>query len=257
MVNRDEDVRLDNERTFWDHHIPPLASCLEEYRRGPDPNTAALLDAMEPLEGRTVLDFACGAGVMSAWLTDRGAKVTGVDLSDGAVDRAVELFDTLDMRATFVAEDVATLVEAESAGFDRIVGRYALHHVDPQVVGPLLAGCMASDGKAGFVETMVTNPVLRLARKRLVGRFGVPRLGTLDEKPLTAGDVAYLHTIFGPGDLEAAEFTFLRILDRQIFKYRSPLVSRAFGAVDDLLGRPPSLTFLSYHQVLTFHSPPR
>ncbi len=119
-------TRLDNERAFWDHHIPPLASCLEEYHRGPDPNTTALLDALEPLAGRSVLDFACGA-VMSAWLTDRGADVTGVDLSEGAVERAVELFHALGLRATFVAEDVAAIAGADGNRFDRIAGRYALH----------------------------------------------------------------------------------------------------------------------------------
>jgi SAM-dependent methyltransferase len=252
MARRDEEVRLDNERAFWDHHIPPLASCLEEYHRGPDPNTTALLDALEPLAGQSVLDFACGAGVMSAWLTARGADVTGVDLSDGAVERARELFDVIGLRATFVADDVAALASDGTKRFDRIAGRYALHHVDPQVVGPLLGRCMASDGKAAFVETMVTNPILRLARKHLVGRLGVPRLGTLDEQPLTRADISFLTTVFGASTVQVTEMAFLRILDRQVLGFRSPPASRLLGGVDDLLGRWNRLNYLSYHQVLVF-----
>ncbi|MGI8983043.1 MAG: class I SAM-dependent methyltransferase [Acidimicrobiales bacterium] len=247
-----DELRLDSERVFWDHHVPALDRCLEEYRQGPDPNTAALIDALEPLTGRSVLDFACGAGVMSAWLVARGADVTGVDLSDGAVERAEELFEALGLDATFVAEDVAVLASNETKRFDRITGRYALHHVDPQVIAPLLGRCLASDGKAAFVETMVTNPILRLARKHSVGKLGVPRLGTLDEQPLTQDDVAFLAEVFGASNVQVAELAFFRIFDRQLFRYRSPRASRILGGVDDFLGRWDSLRFLSYKQVLIF-----
>jgi SAM-dependent methyltransferase len=252
----ENELRLDNERAFWDHHVPELNRCLEEYREGPDANTAALLDALEPLAGRSVLDFACGAGVMSAWLTDRGAEVTGVDLSDGAVERASELFDALGLKATFIAEDVASISSDHAGSFDRIAGRFALHHVDSQLIGPMLVRCMDADGKAAFVETMVTNPVLRLARDRLVGRFGIPRLGTLDEQPLGGEEIAFLSSIFGTAEVRVAQLNFLRILDRQVLHYRRPWASRILGGVDDLLGRWPRLAFLSYHQVLTFASKP-
>jgi hypothetical protein len=32
----ENELRLDNERAFWDHHVPELSRCLEEYRQGPD-----------------------------------------------------------------------------------------------------------------------------------------------------------------------------------------------------------------------------
>lgn len=41
-----------------------------------------ILDALPPLEGRTVLDLGCGEGGVAAELVGRGARVIGVDLND-------------------------------------------------------------------------------------------------------------------------------------------------------------------------------
>ena len=41
---------------------------------------ARLADLLAPLEGRSILDLGCGAGVTAAYLADRGARVIGVDL---------------------------------------------------------------------------------------------------------------------------------------------------------------------------------
>src|SRR5687767_3283569 len=68
------------EREFWDEHVPSVAACLAEYRAGPDVITAAMLEAAGPLGEVSVLDFACGTGITSAWLAAEGAKVTGIDL---------------------------------------------------------------------------------------------------------------------------------------------------------------------------------
>lgn len=230
----------------------PLEYCLAEYHRGPDPNTAALIEALEPLSGQRVLDFACGAGVLTAWLTARGAEVTGVDLSEGSIERAKELLDQLGLHASLVVADVANLGERGEHRFDRIAGRFALHHVDPGALAPALGACLAVEGRSAFLETMATNPVLRLARNHLVGRFGIPRLGTLDEAPLTMTDVKVLGASLGNPSIRLAQMACMRIFDRQVLRYKSPKMSKALTAVDSLLLRWKPFTFLSYHQVLVF-----
>jgi SAM-dependent methyltransferase len=238
----------DRERDFWDRHVPRIDECLRQYRAGPDPNTAIMLDALEPLEGKRVLDYACGVGVMSAWLADRGATVVGMDLSPVSASRAAEFCDQVGANATFVAGD--DLSEDALPGlFDRIVGRYAIHHVDVATVAPLLAKRLEADGKAAFLETMSRNPVLRLARRHLTGRLHVPRYGTFDEHPLADEDLRVLEKAFGSLECRVAEMTFFRILDRQVFQYRSRRLSGALGALDDLLAKL-GLESWSYHQVL-------
>jgi SAM-dependent methyltransferase len=236
------------ERDFWDEHVPTVARCLAEYHAGPDVITTAMLDALEPLEGTRVLDFACGTGVTSAWLAARGAKVTGLDLSPESSARGAELCRAAGVEAAFVTGPVEA--HPELAAFDRIVGRFALHHVDVAAVAPILAGLLRQGGVAAFIETMDSNPVLRVARRHLVGRFGIPRFGTLDEHPLTRADLAVLERAFGQLEIGVPKMTFLRIFDRQILRHRHERASRALGAVDDFLLERLRLGSWSYHQLL-------
>ena len=241
------DERGHRESDFWGHHIPDLESCLAEFRAGPDPNTEAMLRAVEPVAGARVLDFACGGGVTSAWLAKRGAGVVGVDLSPHSLARAREVHQALGLEATFVP----TLEEAGAGGpFDAVVGRYALHHTDIPALAPALAALIKPGGMGAFVETFATNPVLRLARSSLVGRLGIPKYGTEDERPLGGGDIAALRSAFGHVEVVCAQMHFLRLFDRQVLRYRSPMLSRIVGRIDDATGRMPRSEPLSYLQVV-------
>lgn len=240
--------RGDRERDFWGHHIPSLESCLGEYRAGPDPNTEAMLRAVEPVAGARILDFACGGGVTSAWLAARGAKVVGVDLSPDSLERAREVHAALGLDAIFVP----TLEAADRYGpFDGVVGRYALHHTDVSEVAPLLARRVRAGGVGAFVETFSTNPLLRLARGTLTGRFGVAKLGTDDERPLGQDDLSALESAFGRLEVICAQMHFLRILDRQVLRYRYPPVSSAMAWLDDRIGQLPRSVPFSYFQVVS------
>jgi SAM-dependent methyltransferase len=236
------------EQRFWDEHVPSVADCLNEYRAGPDVMTAALLDALEPLAGVTVLDFACGTGITSAWLADRGASVTGIDLSPESTARAAEFCRAARAEVSFVTGPLDS--QPDLGTYDRIVGRFALHHVDVAAVAPLLASRLRPGGFAAFLETMDTNPLLRPARRHLVGRFGIPRFWTLDEHPLTRADLAVLEAAFGELELRVPRMTFFRIFDRQVLRHRSRRASRAIGALDDLLLTRFHLDSWSYHQLL-------
>ena len=239
--------RDDRERDFWGHHIPSLETCLGEYEAGPDLNTEAMLRAVEPVAGARILDFACGGGVTSAWLSARGARVVGVDLSPESLDRARQVHTALGLEAAFVI----SLEEADSLGpFDAVVGRYALHHTNVAEIGPLLAGRVRPGGRGAFVETFATNPLLHLARRTLPGRLGIRKVGTADERPLGRPDVAALASAFGELELSCAQMHFLRILDRQVLRYRYRRLSAALGWLDDRIAAVPRSTSLSYFQVV-------
>jgi SAM-dependent methyltransferase len=242
------DERETRERDFWDEHVPSIAQCLAEHEAGPDVITGALLEAVEPLAGASVLDFACGTGIPSAWLADRGAAVTGIDLSPESTARATEFCRAAGIGAAFVAGPLES--HPELGPFDRIVGRFALHHVDVAAVAPLLAARLQPGGVAAFIETMDLNPVLRFARRHVVGRFGIPRFGTLDEHPLTRDDLLVLERAFGELELRVPRMTFLRIFDRQVLRHRSERASRILGATDDFLLQRLGLGSWSYHQLL-------
>lgn len=134
-----------------------------------------------------------------------------------------------------------------------MVGRFALHHLDLAVYGPLLADAVRPGGTASFVETMATNPALLVARNHLVGRFGIPRFGTEDEHPLTRDDLAFLERTFGRIEVSAPAVNFFALIDRQVTRGGRPRLKRAVWGADRLLHRWPRLWFLSYHQLVVLH----
>lgn len=242
------DERGEREKDFWGHHLPSVEQCLAKFHTGPDPNAAAMLEAVGPVRGARVLDFACGGGVVSAWLAARGAEVVGLDLSPESIDRSREVLKALGLSATFVS---TRLEDADGLGlFDAIVGRYALHHTDVAQMAPLLARRLRLGKMAAFVETFASNPLLRLSRRHLVGRAGIPRFGTPDERPLEARDILALRSAFGSAEIVVRQMKFLRIFDRQVLRYRSPPLSSVLGTLDDALNQLPRSEFLSFHQVV-------
>jgi SAM-dependent methyltransferase len=241
------------ERGFWDDRVSSLEDIVAEYRRGPDPNTALMLDLLEPLQGKRVLDFACGAGLTSAWLAARGAQVTGIDISPASIARAREVADALGFDAEFVLGEVDGGALDDTV-FERVAGRWALHHVDTAAVPRALSERLAPGGVGAFHETMGLNPVLRFARRHLMGLPGVVRFGSVDEHPLLREDLRGIRAAFGYLELQVAQMTFLRILDRNVFRHRRPRARRVAGAMDDaLLGM--GAGSWSYHQVLLVRKP--
>lgn len=241
------------EQAFWDEHVPKLERCVRQYEAGPDPNTQAMLDAVAPLEGRRVLDFACGAGLTSAFLAQRGAIVTGIDISPASIERARELAERAALSIDFVAGEL-TPRTFPPGSFDAVVGHYALHHVDLRTIVPLLSEILVPGGRGAFVETMGLNPLLNLSRRRLAGRGRVASYGSEDERPLDSSDLRVLERGIGPVERVVGEMRFLRILDRNVLRYRRPAASAVLGAIDDALLRL-GLGVLSYHQVVKVAKP--
>lgn len=236
------------EQEFWDEHVPQLERIVRRYHAGPEPNTRAMIDAVEPLQGRRVLDFACGAGLTSAFLAQRGAIVTAIDISPVSIDRARKLAESVGQSVEFiVGEMTADTFPAES--FDAIVGRYALHHVDLPVMAPILNAVLVKGGRGAFVETMGLNPALNFARRRLAGRAGVASYGSEDERPLDRTDLGVLRASFGDVKLGVGELRFFRIFDRNVLRFRHRRAAAVLGSLDDALQRM-GFGVLSYHQVV-------
>jgi SAM-dependent methyltransferase len=236
------------EQVFWDEHVPDLEYCVREYQAGPDPNTEAMLDAVEPVRGRRVLDFACGAGVTAAFLAARGAVVTGIDISPTSIEQARRLAERAGLSIDFLAGELTPTTFAPGS-FDAVVGHYALHHVDLRVIAPILGDVLVQGGRGAFVETMALNPLLNLSRRMLAGRSVIASYGSDDERPLDRSDLHILETNAGKVELTVGEMRFLRIFDRNVLRYRRPRASALLGGLDDLMLQL-GLGFLSYHQIV-------
>ena len=107
-----------------------------------------------PLAGASVLDVGCGGGILTEAMARRGARVTGIDLSEKAL-RVAELHlheSKLDIRYEKAA------VEDLAGEFDVVTCMELLEHVpDP---ASMVASCarLARPGGRVFFSTINRNP---------------------------------------------------------------------------------------------------
>jgi SAM-dependent methyltransferase len=200
-----------------------------------------MIDALGPIEGRRILDFACGGGTTSLWLAARGADVVGIDLSPASISVAKAAAERAGLSVDFRV--VSGLNDDLGGPYDGVVGHFALHHVDVLATSLRLAEALRPGGVAAFVETTADNPVLRVMRNALPRRF---RVGTPDEHPLTHADRATLREVFGDLDVTTPWYQFLWLFDRQVLRFRWPRVSRAINRADMRLRNVNAISDWSY-----------
>ena len=183
----------------------------------PDAYDTALLAALGPVDGLRVLELGCGAGDLSLELLRRGAQLTALDLSPAMAELAAARARRFrpDIPGRFVsaaAEDTGL----PAGSFDRVVGRWVLHHVDVPRAARELRRLLAPGGRAAFFENQERNPLLRLARRRLWGAGRLHWVGTLDEHPLGAADLATLRGAFAGVELSYPSFYFFEAASRAL-----------------------------------------
>lgn len=86
----------------------------------------ALFPLIGNVKGKRVLDAGCGAGYMSRLLAERGARVTGVDLSAKFIEIAKQYEKKKPMGIQYLHADLARLSQLSDSSFDMIVSVYVL-----------------------------------------------------------------------------------------------------------------------------------
>lgn len=110
------------------------------------------------LAGKNVVDVGCGGGILAESMAERGAQVTGIDLSEKALKVArLHLLET-GQRVDYQyvsAEEFATRHEGE---FDAVTCMEMLEHVpDPASIVQACARLIKPDGWV-FLSTLNRNP---------------------------------------------------------------------------------------------------
>lgn len=243
----------DREAAF---HDDLAASVADRPERVPDHLEVALMDSLGEIRGADVLELGCGHGDLTMQLVDAGAKVIGTDLSPGMVAAARERIARHRPGAhAQVLVGSAERCEFADASFDFVVGKWIIHHVDIPSALEETVRVLRPGGTAAFIENSSMNPVLRIARERLVGRLGIPRLGTTDEHPLLGPDFELFRRTFDQVTLVWPDFYFVRLLDRQVFRQRWRPISNAARAIDDAVYRRlPRLRERSFHVIVVASS---
>ena len=82
------------------------------------------LQLLGDLRGKKVLHLQCHFGMDSISMSRMGAKVTGVDLSDRAIEVAVDLSKDCKVDAQFICSDVYDLVNHHKGQYDIVYSTY-------------------------------------------------------------------------------------------------------------------------------------
>lgn len=95
-----------------------------------DWNLVATENLPEDVRGLHILDLGCGYGTLSRILAERGAQVTGVDLSERLLDRAQELEVDHQQGIRYRQGNAADVAWWDGEPFDAVVCNMALMDID-------------------------------------------------------------------------------------------------------------------------------
>lgn len=139
--------------------------------------------------GDRVLEYGCGAGSYAFHLARKGAKVTGIDISEEAIAKANALKAASGLPVEFQVMDAETL-DFPDGSFDLICGSGILHHLDLEKAFAEIARVLSPNGKAVFLEPLGHNPLVKAYRSR------TRELRTEDEHPLKMRDITTARKYF-------------------------------------------------------------
>ena len=116
------DERLETNRTNWNERTPVHAAStfydVEGFKAGRMTLNEIVRREVGEVPGKTLLHLQCHFGMDTMSWARLGAKATGVDFSDTAIDLARSLNDELGLDTRFICSNVYDLPEALDEQFD-------------------------------------------------------------------------------------------------------------------------------------------
>ena len=149
---------LDHNRNAWNKrselHINSDFYDVEGFLKGKSSLNSIELELLGDLKGKSVLHLQCHFGQDSISLARLGAEVTGVDLSDKAIELANELAEKDQSSARFICSDIYELAEHLDEKFDIVFTSYGTIGWLPDLEkwAGLIRYFLKPNGKFVFVE---------------------------------------------------------------------------------------------------------
>lgn len=198
--------------------------------------------------GKDVLEYGCATGRKSLKLAPNSKSVTGIDLSDVAIEQANQAAKDAGLaNASFHAMN-AEEMEFPSESFDFVFGSSILHHLVLERAYSEVARVLRPGGSALFLEPLGHNPIINAYRSR------TPDARTPDEHPLLKKDITFARQWFSRVDVHLYGLATLGAVPAIKTPLAGPLL--AGGRVCDLvLLRIPGLKWWAWFSVLEFWKP--
>ncbi|AKU22097.1 bifunctional 2-polyprenyl-6-hydroxyphenol methylase/3-demethylubiquinol 3-O-methyltransferase UbiG [Massilia sp. MB5] len=116
------------------------------------------INARAPLAGKNVIDIGCGGGILAESMARKGAKVTGIDLSEKALKVADlhSLESGVPVRYKLVAAE--EMAAQEAGQYDVVTCMEMLEHVPDPAAIVRAAATLVKPGGQVFFSTLNRNP---------------------------------------------------------------------------------------------------
>jgi ubiquinone/menaquinone biosynthesis C-methylase UbiE len=165
-----------------------LADLYDRFRTGYSPE---LFDAIADYglsTGASVLDVACGTGLVSDTLANRGYRVTGIDVSVPMLERARRRVPA----ATFVTGD-AEKIPFAAASFDAATSGQAFHWFDrAKALGEMMRVVRPGGVIAIWWKELMRGDAVRLVREEVAHELGMTALRPIMADEFDAFDASSL-----------------------------------------------------------------
>lgn len=119
---------LNINRKNWNERVEPHFQSefygVEEFVNGKNSLNEIELNLLGELKGKSLLHLQCHFGQDSISLSRKGAKVTGIDFSEKAIEKAVELNKICNTSCHFVCSDVYSSINSIEEKFDIVFTSY-------------------------------------------------------------------------------------------------------------------------------------
>jgi ubiquinone/menaquinone biosynthesis C-methylase UbiE len=185
---------LERERSFHDQWAASIAvdgiRVADYFEAATAPENRFILQHLEDVKGKRLLDLGCGAGENSVYFAQKGAQCVATDYSPGMVEKALKL-----AAANGVEIEARTMNAAEidfpDNSFDIVYAANLLHHLpEPEVVIREMHRVLKPGGKACFWDPLRHNPVINVYRRM------ANEVRTDDETPLHINITRFVESLF-------------------------------------------------------------
>lgn len=119
-----------SQRSAWNQAAPIFNRRHEESPSLIALATGEIEEILGPVDGAAILEIGCGAGRFAVALAQRGAQVTGVDVSDAQIAAARERADRAGVGMRLLRVDAADLSPLADASFDAVVALFATPYIE-------------------------------------------------------------------------------------------------------------------------------
>jgi len=190
------------------------------------PEMRFITKTLGSIKGKTLLDVGSGLGEASVYFALQGAVVTATDISQGMLDRTVELAKRNKVMVVVHKSATEDLHLEEDHMFDIIYLGNLLHHVNIDATIKMLATHLKPDGVLISWDPVAYNPIINIYRRI------ASHVRTRDEHPLTLGDLRIFNKYFS--EVRTKWFwltTLLIFMIMAVFQRRDPNTQRYWKVV--------------------------